>query len=255
MIPLRTTVGALLIVMSLGRLAAAQETPAPEPAAPPVRPPPPSPYNPPAPPPYTGPTMNTGSLGGEVQRLHDGFYLRLSLGAGTLATSGDLDPDDGSTFETRGGCVALDLAIGGTPVPGFVIGGNYAFQESFQPHIKVKTSSFSVEQNADANTVFSLFGAFVDWFPDPRGGFHVGGTLGYAVLSTADENGDVESTASETGFGGALRVGYDFWVSSQWSLGVLGQFVGGRVRGDSVNSFTERDSVGSFAVLFTALYH
>jgi hypothetical protein len=254
MIPLRARTAAVLVVLSLGRLAAAQQNPPAEPAAPPI-PPPPPPYNPPPPPPYTGPKMNTGSLGGDGQRLHDGFYLRLSVGGGTMGTSGTFDPDDGSSFDTRGGCVSFDIAVGGSPVPGLVIGGNYAFQEAFKPRLTLSSSSFSTERDADVNTVFGLVGPFVDWFPDPRSGFHVGGTLGFAVLTIADENGNVDNGVSERGFGGALRVGYDFWVDSQWSLGVVGQFVGGRVSGDSVNSVTERDSVGSFAVLFTALYH
>jgi len=199
--------------------------------------------------------MNTGSLGGgDIPYFHDRFYLRLSLGGGTLGTSGNLDPDNGTTFDTRGGCVAFDLAIGGTPVPGFVIGGDYAFQEAFRPHIKLRSGSISAEQDADVNTVFGVLGPFVDWFPDPSGGFHFGGTLGLAVLSSADDNGNVSNSVSESGFGYAFRLGYDAWVSRQWALGVLGQFVGGSVSTDS-RSPRERDSVASFSVLFTALYH
>jgi hypothetical protein len=249
MIRLRAKFAPLLLILSLGRLAAAQT--APEPAPPPLPPPPPPVYNPPAPPPYSGPSL-TGTW--DTPRFHDRFYLRLSLGGGTMGTSGNLDPDNGVTFETRGGCVAFDVAIGGTPAPGFVIGGDYAFQMAFRPHFKTSSSSFSFEDDASANTVFGLFGFFVDWFPEPRGGFHVGGTLGFAVLSVANENGNFDNSVSENGIGGALRVGYDFWISNQWSVGVLGQFVGGRVSGDS-NSVNERDTVSSFAVLFTALYH
>lgn len=251
----RVWLAPLLVVLSLVRVAAAQNPPPPEPAAPPLPPPPPPPYNPPPPPPYTGPPMNTGSLGGgDVPYFHDRFYLRLSLGGGTMGTSGTFDPDDGSTFDTRGGCFAFDLAIGGTPVPGFVIGGNYAFQESFKPHVKIRSGALSVDGDSDTNTVFSVLGPFVDWFPDPSGGFHFGGTLGFGVLSVADDSGSVSNSVSESGFGGALRIGYDAWVSRQWALGVLGQFVGGRVSSNS-RTPNERDSVTSFAVLFTALYH
>jgi hypothetical protein len=199
--------------------------------------------------------MNTGSLGGgDIPYFHDRFYLRMSVGGGTMGTSGNFDPDNGATFDTRGGCVALDIAIGGTPAPGFVIGGDYAFQEAFRPHLKFRSASISTDQDANANTVFGLFGAFVDWFPDPRGGFHLGGTLGFAILSIADDSGNVDNTVSEGGVGGAFRIGYDAWVSSQWSLGVLGQFVGGRVSADT-HSVTERDSVASFSLLVTTLYH
>jgi hypothetical protein len=199
--------------------------------------------------------MNTGSLGGDAGRFHDGFYLRLGLGGGSMGTSASFDPDDGSTFETSGGCLAFDIAVGGTPVPGFVIGGDYAFQEAFKPHFKVRTSSRSAEGDGNTNTVFGLLGVFTDWFPNPRGGFHLGGTLGFAVLSVADENGNLDNSRSENGFGGALRIGYDAWVSRDWSLGVLGQFVGGRVGSDTSNSVSERDSVATFSVLFTALYY
>lgn len=254
MISTRAGFAPLFAVLFFVRAAAAQNS-SPEPAAPPLPPPPPPPYNPPPPPPYTGPPMNTGpSLNGDLPRFHDRFYLRMSLGGGALATSGDFSPDNGNTFETHGGCVAFDLAIGGTPVPGFVIGGDYAFQEAFRPRLKLSSRSITTEGDSNVNTVFGLLGPFVDWFPDPRGGFHFGGTLGFAVLAVANDNGNIDNSASENGFGGALRLGYDAWISNDWSLGVLGQFVGGRVSAET-NSVTERDSVQSFSVLFTALYH
>jgi hypothetical protein len=249
MIHLRTrAVPLLLALATFGRVAAAQN--APEPAPPPLPPPPPAVYNPPAPPPYTGPSM-MGTW--DKPRFHDRFYLRLSLGGGTMGTNADFQPNNGVDFETQGGSVALDLAIGGTPAPGFVIGGDFAFQEAFRPHFTVNFR----EGESNANTVFGLLGFFLDWFPDPRGGFHVGGTFGYADLSVAGENDVIVNDVRERGVGGAVRVGYDLWISNQWSLGLLGQWVGGWVTGDNGNNntFTESDTVSSFALLFTALYH
>jgi len=204
-------------------------------------------YNPPAPPPYTGPSLS-GTW--DKPRFHDRFYLRMSAGGGTLGTNASFGQDNGLDFETRGGCLSLDLAIGGTPVPGFVVGGNFAFQEAFKPHF---TETLG-EGETHTNTVFTLLGPFIDWFPDPRGGFHLGATFGYAYVAVVDQSGLADNTLRENGIGGAVRAGFDLWVSNQWALGLLGQFVGGQVwSGDTV--VKRNDWVSSWALLFTALHH
>jgi len=179
----------------------------------------------------------------------------MSLGGGSLGTKGALDPDNGTDVETRAGGIGLDLAIGGTPARGFVIGGDYAFQQGAKPHANFSSPTGSSETDSPNNLNLQLLGVFTDWFPDPRGGFHVGGTLGLARLYISDDKGHRSDSNAKKGGGVALRVGYDFWVGSQWSLGILGQFLGARVSSDSSRSVIGRDSVASFGLFFTALYH
>jgi hypothetical protein len=272
MIHPRLAFTSLLATFALAHTAAAQQAPAapsgqplpatgpsaPPPAEPPVyqqQPPFEPPLPPPPPPPYAPPPPPPGSLSGDIPRFHDRFYLRLGLGGGTLRTSGTFDPDDGTSIDTRGGGFSFDLAIGGTPAPGFVIGGDYTFQQGVKPRVKFSTPTGSSEIDSNNDSVFGLLGIFADWFPDPRGGFHVGATLGLALLSIADDNGNVSNSNEKRGGGGALRVGYDFWVGDQWSIGILGQLVGASVSRDTTFGVSEHDSVGSFGLLVTALYH
>lgn len=66
-----------------------------------------------------------------------------------------------------------------------------------------------------------MVGAFVDYYPNPRRGLHVGGTVGLLAAT----NLDAEYHASETSWGPAIsaRVGYEVFFSSRWSVGALAQ--------------------------------
>ena len=63
-------------------------------------------------------------------------------------------------------------------------------------------------------TLYSL-ALFADIYPDPKGGFHIMPSLGWGVriLSRSAPKGPV--------LGGG--VGYDFWVGSEVSMGVMGR--------------------------------
>jgi hypothetical protein len=60
-------------------------------------------------------------------RLHDGFYLRMSIGGGSVAARGErYDESDAATdYSFAGNALLADLAVGGTPSPGLVLGGAY----------------------------------------------------------------------------------------------------------------------------------
>src|SRR5439155_18501288 len=106
--------------------------------------------------------------------------------------------------------------------------------------------------SSDANMNFGLLGPFIDWYPDPEGGFHFGGMLGVAVL-TASNPDTGNTTASDTGFGGAIGAGYDFWIAPEWSLGILGKLMGGTVQNSNQTvagvGANEKFSVGAFSLL------
>ena len=76
----------------------------------------------------------------------------------------------------------------------------------------------------------STLDVFVNYYPDPKSGFQLQAVLGFAVVSVVDEDGDslFQDTTGDEGsnptgpvFGGGI--GYDGFVSSQWSLGVMGR--------------------------------
>jgi hypothetical protein len=196
---------------------------------------------PPAPPPppisFTGPGTFT----------HDGFYLRFELGFGAFGASGT---GPSGSASTGGAAEDLVLAIGGTPVEGFVVGGLIGGLATSSP------PSGTIPSNATSMGELIL-GPFVDWFPNARGGWHVGGALGLGGLSVDRYGADNLSSLS---LGGRAFGGYDFWIGPQWSLGITAaiQFVTrGNLTDSSQNDAPSGYSMGALggAISVTLLYH
>ena len=61
---------------------------------------------------------------------------------------------------------------------------------------------------------------------------------------------------TSSGIAGSLWGGYDFWLSSQWSIGAEARVAGLRAKRDfSDYNGTMNDNAVSIELLFTALYH
>jgi len=182
-------------------------------------------------------------------RYHDGFYLRLALG---LAASGTLVSSDQTrvpNYSFAGGGAAGDLWLGGTPAPGLAMGGALSFLSANSTTRRVDGDSLS----GDVSGSTALLGFFVDGFPDPERGFHFGGSAGLASARSSVKNSG-QDEFNGGGLGLAAWLGYDMWVSPQWSLGGMVRFLGTLTREnrDSVNYQT---SFGGASLSFTALYH
>jgi hypothetical protein len=167
----------------------------------------------PLPPPIPAPDLTI--------RRHDGFYLRLGLGGGFMASK--VDYPNGS-LSARGAGVALEIALGGTVAEGLVIGGGLFAQSTDNVHWKgesLRTPFGSDTYSHDKQATLGLLGVFLDYYPNPKNGFHVQGGLGIGTLSF--ERDSLQGLPGETwggaGGGGMLGVGYEAWIGSQWSLG------------------------------------
>jgi hypothetical protein len=104
-----------------------------------------------------------------------------------------------------------------------------------------------------------LLGVFLDFYPNPKDGFHVQGALGIGTL-TFERGRGLEPVPGETwagGGGGAmLGVGYEVWVGSQWSLGGVARLLlmSGTLRGEDTDlTFDAKGYAPS--LLFVATYH
>jgi hypothetical protein len=64
-----------------------------------------------------------------------------------------------------------------------------------------------------ANFYLYSLASFADIYPDPKGGFHIMPTFGWGVLFPAP--------GVPTGPFFGCGVGYDYWVGSQVSMGVM----------------------------------
>jgi hypothetical protein len=164
--------------------------------------------------------------------LHDGFYLSLAAGVGgvhgsVITTANDLH-DSGSTLQSSridstidGFTFAGRVLVGGTVFPGLAIGGGHSGNILVSPTRKGNGSSSNL-----STYTFGVTGPFADWYPRAQGGFHL---LAMAGLSDVIENASGGSSHGLFGFGGALGAGYDFFVSDNWSFGVLGRGMLGEV--------------------------
>jgi len=194
------------------------------------------------------------------ERNHDGFYLRMTVGGGYsyvvqtyegpqpqniggFALGGSPSPGD---VKVSGGTTAFDIMLGGTPVPGLVIGGGLFFNVTPSPDVKV----LDVTATSKSDLTVFLLGMFADIFPNPKGGFHVGGIAGIATVDWS--GGGINGSAS--GFGGGAFAGYDAWVGKQWSLGGLVRALGVSTANDSYNGVVKYGG-SSIAIMGTALYH
>lgn len=182
--------------------------------------------------------------------VHDGFYLRMSLGGGYIGSTVSQSGLPDVTLSGGGG--AFDLMIGGTPTPGLVIGGallgNTAPNPSFERNGK--------QQDVNATMSFGVIGPFVDGFPDPKGGFHVGGTLGFAGMTLEDNESGSSATTTFSGYGAGVWVGYAAWIAPQWSMGGMLRLTGARTEHASTSTEPRQTAdVRAITILFTALYH
>lgn len=149
--------------------------------------------------------------------VHEGFYARLSFGGGYAISHYNTEDAD---FDLRGTGfnAGVDLLIGGSPAPGIAIGGAFMANLAFSNTFKANDRDLG---NRNLSTF--LLGPFVDGYPDPKGGFHLGLALGLGPAKLEAGNGD-EGLGTFTGFGAAGWLGYDFWVADEWSAGLLYRF-------------------------------
>jgi hypothetical protein len=218
---------------------------------------------PPPPPPRA--TAGSGSTGPTIQvetpplppprarggyRVHDGFYLRLGLGLGSGHAGISADSSSVPDHGLEGGSLVFEALVGGTPALGLAVGGALLVGSLGADRIRVDGNDAFV----DVSGQYGVVGAFVDGFPNPTGGFHLGGALGLAGLrlGVADE-GPVDDFDGG-GLGLAAWVGYDAWISSEWSLGGMLQFVGVITR-DKNDSIVEQGRAGGVSLAFVTLFH
>lgn len=154
---------------------------------------------------------------------HDGFYLNFGLGGGYLNSSIGYEPDPGGPDSSIAGAGMFSQGlIGGTPARGLVVGGGG--MNAVISNAKLEVGG---EELSSAPLALYSTGAFVNYYPDPRGGFHVLGFLGIAALDYSDW--EVTDNALAWGFSAVVAAGYEWWVGKQWSLGLMGRMQFARV--------------------------
>jgi len=193
-------------------------------------------------------------------RTHDGFFLRFGLGYAMANATGDIESyTPGTVVEGKisGGGVGTEIAIGGSPSPGFAIAGAILNHTFFDPTFEVQGTELDTSNGAARLTAI---GVLAQLYPNPEQGLFFQGFLGYAEGDYEfDIGGYTESSETGTGFAAALGIGYDFWVGEQWSLGPAARVTYSKLTYDetTISGTSAKDewSVWIPTVLFGVSYH
>lgn len=165
-------------------------------------------------------------------QVHDGFYLRLATGLGAYTEQANSETHEyyegRMRASTRGFAVANEFAMGGTPLPGLVIGGGVYTTEVFTSSVTVNKPR--IERPGDMSLEsrdLSIVGVFVDRYFVSSLGVHAQAALGISSqLGFSVNTGDFGRESSYTPVGPGLMLGFgvEMWIADQWSLGVLARF-------------------------------
>jgi hypothetical protein len=169
-------------------------------------------------------------------RTHDGVYLRVAVGPGF--TLGHLDIAAGAGGDSTGVNVSTQLAVGWTVRRGLVLGlGTF-------PMVTPSPSYDGVDAGGQH---VSATGPFIDYYLDPHGGLHAQA----GVLFTAGYlDGGERGSQVGVGWGATAGVGYDVFVSDQWSVGGIARLTAYRLFG-----VADEIRMVAPAALFTVTYH
>lgn len=182
----------------------------------------------------------SGAVAAGNPREHDGFFLRLSAGAGTAQT--ELD-DSGSKSELSGGSGDVNFAIGG------IVARNLALHATLfgwllsEPDVEFNGSELGSADDVDVD--LSAYGAGLTYYLMPAN-VYFSGSAGAAQLSIDSPSGDGET---DTGFFGEITIGKEWWVGGSWGLGVAGAAGYHSIPDGDLD---ESWSGASFALRFTA---
>jgi hypothetical protein len=174
---------------------------------------------------------------------HDGFYLQLNAGIGYLSSSAEVF---NTTVTYSGVTLPSALLLGGTVGP-VVIGGGFFGDYAFSPSYEVEGGG-AMMPDADVSMTLVGIGIFADIYPDPKKGLHFQPFVGWGGLETT-VNGDAGGS-DPTGLVLAVGGGYDWFVSDNWSIGVMGRFAYAPLSLDDVGYTTIAPSL-----LATFTYH
>lgn len=190
---------------------------------------------------------------------HDGFYLRLGAGFGAYRDSFRSDAEGTREVDAYATGVALtgELALGGTPAPGLVVGGGLYSASVLASDLDAEDAAVVPAELQPVGDNFSLLGPFLDYYFDAVRGLHFQAALGFAWLNGLSQGGGrFDDRYHAFGGGFMLGFGYEWWVAREWSVGVLGRVMGGYAVGDDEADVQWGHAVGTApSVLLTVTYH
>jgi YD repeat-containing protein len=205
----------------------------------PVQPTPPSSYLPPSVAPPAG------------FHEHDAFYLRLALGPSLLRASWKMGTSD---WSIKGIGPAVVMAVGGSLAPNLIVYGELTANFANDPTRNVNGVSTTLN---DYQVILAGIGPGATYYLVPAN-VYFSATLAFSKLSSryngpsgSEGSGTELVLFSDMGIGGAFTMGKEWWVSTNWGVGVAGtvRLASMKVPNDS------RATAEAFAVVLSATYN
>jgi hypothetical protein len=199
---------------------------------------------------------------------HDGLYLRVAWGVGTASDSVEADRElptirslsfrpELFNGDASGFAAATELAVGWTLGHGLVLGiGVYT--------ATVPSAEATMGDPRTGNYVYrvsqqALVSPIVDFYFFPKLGFHAQAGVGLAtyIAGVADpvDSGPRAQAHTATGIGFMGGVGYEWWVTRAWSIGLLARVVYGSTTGNDPRGVEWSHKTFVPAALVGATYH
>jgi hypothetical protein len=191
-------------------------------------------------------------------KQHDGLYVRIGGGLGYVSDSFESEdlPLLGTVEGTITGlAIPFEFAAGTSIKPGLVLGGGMYLHYVPSPTAEEAQSAVGQGDVDFDSGLFVLFGPMIDYYLDPRMGLHLQGSVGLGYFSIGD--GEVQNFpisiegADGLGFGAMIGFGNEWWVTDDWSMGVLARLAFGITGAESEDGIKSDHSVWTPALLFT----
>jgi len=144
---------------------------------------------------------------------HTGMFLRMAAGfaAPRLSSSTGVDANVG------GPGVLWDIAVGWSVAPSMALHVGYFGTRPIVPKLQLGNAQARSSDEAEALLSGLAFGAT---FHLPLN-IYVSPSLGVALVVGTDTHGSApQRDVFDPGLAAALDIGWEFWVSPQWALGV-----------------------------------
>jgi hypothetical protein len=176
--------------------------------------------------------------------LHDGFFLRMALGGGSVKVNIEPQQANPGDAEIKGGAATFEIALGGTPVDGLVIGGRLVGTSGPEPDVAFRGITTAPSDNVE----LSMTQLFVDVYPMPKEGLHLLGAFGAATLAYETSGKAAVYVGQTGGYAVTVGAGWEGWIGEQWSLGGMLQLTW--MRFDADVAFYADTSSGTMGTLY-----
>ncbi len=195
-------------------------------------------------------------------RKHDGGYLHFAFGPSWLRGkyTGALLGCKGCTYgesvsdaKLGGNTMNAEMALGWSLADGVVLGARGVISVINGWSFDGGVATNGPEVNGSPSILLTAAG-LLDWYPMPAHGLHVFVSPGYITGKIADSDGRL-AAASMRGIAVGTGIGYEGWVSDEWSIGLQGRVDMAWLSRESGEVQTEKLSIVSPGLQFTFTYN